>query len=518
MSGAASAEAPTASEATPLVPASNANHPKAVDRLYIHSRESWATLTVTLLFFGKASMPFMNDVLKSVQATLMDVPSFGLTPAVLGQLASSRDLIQGGSKLLVAPVIYLVGLKGVWLIVLGMGVVNTLAVPIVATVPILFVTVIVQSLVYAWVFPAATMTIAGWVDGNQLGKAFGIVAVATKVSPSIMSPLYAALQATGPEGWRLCYYCSAGVAGFTLLMMIIFLRPSARSLDFRAPTPPGKESGGSVLMSKASIAHPLADETSWNVVKITFSMQRTWFLLIAFSSLAMLKGASGFASLYAKTRLGVASAEAATVFTTYNIASAVSGFAGGFLYDLVPGGKAGIGIFMTVLNLLNLLGFVLALILEVTDSTSMGMMHVFMGTIGFASVLPVSLPFQVYAMAVGGVKHCAVIVAMFELFAHFIEAAMDLVTGELLEGEEFGSWLVVNVCFATIGMLSMAAFYYLDWSRASGASSLTAAPDLNTKDKKSIARSLRWAAGQSQTKADVEGSYKARVTGMLGSG
>ena len=87
-------------------------------------------------------------------------------------------------------------------------------------------------------------------------------------------------------------------------------------------------------------------------------------------------------------------------------------------YDFVPGGKLGIGVFMTILNIINMLGFVFAFFLEVTDSVSMTGLHIFMGIIGFSSVLPVSLPFLVYSMAVGGVKHCAVIVATFEFVAH----------------------------------------------------------------------------------------------------
>lgn len=84
-----------------------------------------------------------------------------------------------------------------------------------------------------------------------------------------------------------------------------------------------------------------------------------------------------------------------------------------------------------------------------------------------------------------------------------MEAALDLVTGELLEAHEFGVWLLVNVGIGVVGTVSMFLFYYLDWQRAPNASSLTAAPDLDIHDKKSIARSFRFAAQQAETKADV---------------
>ena len=57
--------------------------------------------------------------------------------------------------------------------------------------------------------------------------------------------------------------------------------------------------------------------------------------------------------------------------------------------------------------------------------------------------------------------------------------------------------------------------HLFDWRRAPNASSLTAAPDLDTRDKKSIARSLRWAAGQAESAEDVEQYNKERLVSLL---
>ena len=62
----------TATEGTPLVApgtSTTAAHPKALQRLYINSRDSWSALMVGLLFLGKGSIPFLNDILKSVQTS-----------------------------------------------------------------------------------------------------------------------------------------------------------------------------------------------------------------------------------------------------------------------------------------------------------------------------------------------------------------------------------------------------------------------------------------------------------------
>lgn len=47
------------------------------------------------------------------------------------------------------------------------------------------------------------------------------------------------------------------------------------------------------------------------------------------------------------------------------------------------------------LNLVSVAGFAFAYFLEVSDNVSIGKLHFFMAMIGFAGVLPVSLPFQV---------------------------------------------------------------------------------------------------------------------------
>ena len=49
--------------------------------------------------------------------------------------------------------------------------------------------------------------------------------------------------------------------------------------------------------------------------------------------------------------------------TTQNIAAACAGLLGGFVYDVIPGGKIGIGVLMTLLNTLHLCGFIFALVL-----------------------------------------------------------------------------------------------------------------------------------------------------------
>eukprot|EP00966_Prymnesium_polylepis_P209026 4842441-Prymnesium_polylepis.1 len=57
--------------------------------------------------------------------------------------------------------------------------------------------------------------------------------------------------------------------------------------------------------------------------------------------------------------------------------------------------KRGIGLLMAALNGVNVLGFILIMVLQATGNVTWGGLYAFVIVIGFASVLPVSLPFQV---------------------------------------------------------------------------------------------------------------------------
>lgn len=489
-------------EDTPLVASSSGG-----GRYGIGSREAWVIITVGTLFFAKSVQPFITDATHVTQAALVNDTRLDMSESRLGALVATQDAVEGLSKLLVGPVLSLIGPHRAWYLILGGGALNALVIAATRSQLALFTGVVVQSLLYAWAMPSTTMVMAGWLDGHLLGRAIGVVSVATKLSPSLMSALYGSLL---EDSWASCYAFAGLLFGFAFLVVLALLQPSAAALGFREPSPPGRppEADGK---ARSHMKHPFADESSWEVVKVVFCMRRTWALTAAFSLLVLLKSGAKFASLYAASRLGVSASEGATLFTTYAIASVFSGVFGGVVYDVVPGGKAGIGLFMTGLNLLNLGGFAFGWLAEVGGSASMTKLHVFMATIGFASVLPVSLPFQVYSMGMGGARHCGVLVGVFEFIVHFVEAGLDLLVGQLLEQEQFATWLGIECAFALGGTVCMAVFYYLDWRRAPRANSLTAAPDLDWRDKKSIARSIRFAAAEAETREEAVAHNEAQI-------
>jgi len=468
-------------EATPLaqrshLPAEQTGQSRW-DRLGVQSRSVWSGVIVVLLFVGKGVQPFGNDVTHMVQTALVDDPRLGADSAMLGGLFSAIDVTGGLSKLLVAATLRSLGPRNAWLIVLAGNAVNMALIAKLESLTALFVCGVGQALLYAWIFPATTMAIAGWVDGHLLGRAIGFVAVATKLTPSLIAELY---RWRLSESWTQCYAIAACVFAGMLCIFFVLMRSSAEAVGFRPPTPPGARNSAGSSSSKDSWQPPLAREpSSLRAVYYALCMRRTWMLVVAFTFLVLCKNASRFTSLYAKLVLQLSPSEASTVYTANAVASLASGLLGGLIYDLLPGGKMGVGVFMTSLNLLNVAAFAWMTWTEAYGEVTLVGLKVFAGIVGFANVLPISLPFQIYAMALGGVEHCGMLVAGFELCAHVTEAAFDLCTGQLLNNGQYGLWLLLNLGFAIVGAAAMAYFYYLDYQRAPSAHSLTAAPSVN---------------------------------------
>ena len=63
----------------------------------------------------------------------------------------------------------------------------------------------------------------------------------------------------------------------------------------------------------------------------------------------------------------------------------------------------------------------------------------------------------------------------------------------------------------------MALFYWLDWRRAPDASSMIAAPDLDVRDKASIARSWRFAAAQAESSDEAKRHNTRQILDTLAS-
>jgi sugar phosphate permease len=317
-------------EATPLLPRSE----YGLDRLGIDNRRVWCALIIVVLFIGKFVQPFVNDIGHVVQTSLMDDPVLNVNSATLGGLFAAQDFVQGTSKLLVAFTIRGLRPRNAWLVVLAGGVITMTVVSVARSTPALFACTAIQALLYAFIVPATTMTIAAWIDGHLLGRAIGVCSVATKLSSPIMSEVYRHLLVDAvPDSWSRCYALAAAIFGGVLILFFVVMRSSAASVAFRPPTPPGarngekggpdhksgaEHKGGTKSGMDEAREPPLAREpNSRRAIYYILCMRRTWALLAAFVALCMCKTSTKFASLYARNELDLAgSSEPATLVTT----------------------------------------------------------------------------------------------------------------------------------------------------------------------------------------------------------
>jgi len=400
----------------------------------------------------------------------------------------------------------------------------------------------------AWATPATSMIVAGWVDGHALGTALGLISVASRISPSAVYLVYGALldgedcthtQSTTaltslapgngsllqpnlvgtprgafressydldsykssrlvdigpweqayslrdagdvPGAWRRGFALAAIIYAAVLLVYVLLLRPSAKAMGFRVPTPPGKKKGHE---EGSKLSHPMARASMCEMLGGFFGELRTWYLLLSFSLLMCLKQGARFATLYAKEKLDARCDQNGDMLLfAYALSSVVSGVLGGKLYDLILT-KRDIGWMITILNLMNLGGFVYILVLEATDSVTWTGLYIFMIVIGFSSILPASLPFQVYAISRGGVKHTGLLVSIFELAALGTGVLLELGFGGLLKEKNYTKWLLLYLVSAALpGTFFMALFYYEEWKKAPSASNYGSAPILDVEAK-----------------------------------
>ena len=93
------------------------------------------------------------------------------------------------------------------------------------------------------------------------------------------------------------------------------------------------------------------------------------------------------------------------------------------------------------------------------------------------------------------------IVSIFEATNFLVTAGFELLTGQILDREQYTLWFSCNIAFAGVGTLAMALFYYLDWRRVPAASSLAAAPSFyvsseRSSDRSSVAMAVKLVAQQ----------------------
>ena len=113
-----------------------------------------------------------------------------------------------------------------------------------------------------------------------------------------------------------------------------------------------------------------------------------------------------------------------------------------------------------------------------TDELTLAALATIVFVYGLCHPLPLYLPFAVFSMGFGGVRHCATIVCVFELVGLSCASLFQIAVGYLLNNDNYAGWFAAQAVVALIGCIFMWLYFYLDWRRSPLASTLTSAPSL----------------------------------------
>ena len=275
----------------------------------------------------------------------------------------------------------------------------------------------------------------------------------------------------------------------TLIIFWLFLRSSAEAVGFRRPHPPEKQSGGSSSQQRSSPppgalrsasrrdAHRFEGESVWVVLRELRCTRRFWCLLIGYVALFSSRTATKFLAVFARNELHTSHSTADLLLLLTSLPTMTMLLCGGAAYDFLPS-KAAVAIFFSLLLGGTAVSMVALFVLFWTESLSLPALATIVFVYGLCHPLPLYLPFAVFSMGFGGVRHCATIVCIFELIGLTCASLFQITVGVMLSRDDYLGWFACQALIAVVGCSSMQMYFYLDWRRSPTAGTLVSAPSL----------------------------------------
>ena len=286
-------------------------------RCGIDSREAWVVLTVVVLFTGSFIAPFVLDTLHAVSTTMIDDPELGVTAGDLANIGSIELFVSCISLLFAHSILHRAGARGTYLLVLSSLALFSFLIAIIRSETAFAICWCFIGLMFSLSNPTSGFIVAGWVDGHLLGRAFGVISVASKISPSVVYSVYGALlHSSAVNAWQSCFLVGGCLILGMFAFAFAFLRNSAVSLGFRHPTPPGHKKGDPHL---CKIQHPMAHESSVEMLRVFLCSPRSLMLLISMALLVCLKGSTSFVTIYASKTLNATHSDGNGLLLIYSL-------------------------------------------------------------------------------------------------------------------------------------------------------------------------------------------------------
>ena len=143
-------------------------------------------ITVACLFLGRAVTPLASESLDAATTALIEDRTLNVTASDLAQLSSAGAVCGALGKLIAGPAIGVMNGRNAWLALLFVGSIAMLCIANVSSMTELFIVWLAYTPFAAMAFPATTVIVAGWVDGDLLGRVLGILTFAAKGAPSLV--------------------------------------------------------------------------------------------------------------------------------------------------------------------------------------------------------------------------------------------------------------------------------------------------------------------------------------------
>eukprot|EP00908_Phaeocystis_cordata_P007853 Transcript_18524.p1 GENE.Transcript_18524~~Transcript_18524.p1 ORF type:complete len:611 (-),score=148.25 Transcript_18524:51-1883(-) len=319
---------PGPSEESPLVPEA----PESLRRRFaaplpsipwayscFKARRSATLTTIALLYLGILGKSIGDAAL---YATLPAVRAATGYPAVLTQLPAAGTVVYAVGKAVGVLTVSAVGGRNMILLALAGGTLLFFFTD--GRYAIMLATWCAFRLATSQVWGGFTYIVANWVDGADVGKTMGILAVAWELGTGGAEAIFGwMLGDRGVEHWREPFYVTGFVNIAVFVVIFLFLHGTAVSAGYRMP----------LLKTETGGPHPLQHLRVQPTLAVFASTARFWLILVSNSCILAALYTLYFVNVYAVKALGATDQEGALILTYISIGTVTAIILATFTYD-----------------------------------------------------------------------------------------------------------------------------------------------------------------------------------------
>lgn len=359
-------------------------------------------------------------------------------------------------KILGGPLVDYGGGKAALALSLFSCAVCTAVFPLYASLPYFCCIWALQRLVSAIAWPAVVKVSCAWFHYGEYGRTLAVVSQGYLLAGACMRLALGAVLLVSDDDWRLVFWACSAVASASLVLVLLFLRPSAEALGLERPMVDPQNAAGA--------AGDRARPERLGLLAGLLGRSYSFWILVLFGLLVSIVRTQTVAwvALFFADVFDLPPGDAALASAVFGVTGGISAMLVGFFYDRLQfRGRAGLvadlllfaaaGYLLLGLGLLGLPGTLLT-----------------MAFVGLTINGPFSLPAGALAAAFGGKKACGTVAALVDAGGSLVDVGLPF----------FSAWLVqthgYSHLWAFLGSLSAAcasvavAFFFSNRVRAKG--------------------------------------------------